>query len=267
MDRRERERMIDWTDAFENGAYIEGAAEYPARWARQAEAFRAAHKVERLSYGSGARQMVDLVRGGDRGLIVFVHGGYWKAFDPSYWTHLAAGGIAAGYSVALPGYTLAPDARISEITAEVAAGIACAAERVAGPLRLVGHSAGGHLVARMVTGALPSLTPRVARCVPVSGLFDLRPLRLAAMNAVLQFDEAEALSESPVFAAPPDCPVTAWVGAEERPEFLRQTRLLAETWGRAGADIGATYEPGKQHFSVIEGLAEEKSALMQAVLA
>lgn len=258
--------MIDWTDAFENGAYIDGAAGYPPRWAAQADAFRATHTVERLTYGATPRQVVDLVHGGDRGLIVFVHGGYWKAFDPSYWTHLAAGGIAAGYSVALPGYTLAPDARISEITAQVAAAIELAATRVAGPIRLVGHSAGGHLVARMVTGALPTAAPRVVRCVPVSGLFDLRPLRLAQMNEVLQLDDAEATAESPVFADPPSCPVTAWVGAEERPEFLRQTRLLTEKWARAGADINDVYDPGHHHFSVIDGLADPHSPLMAAVL-
>ncbi|MDZ7603319.1 MAG: alpha/beta hydrolase, partial [Hoeflea sp.] len=149
--------ITDYDDAYANGAYIEGAADYPPRWAALAQDFRdglAASGLARLdlAYGEGPRNRLDLFlpEGDPKGLAVFVHGGYWKAFDKSVWSHLAAGPLAHGFAVAMPGYTLCPDNRIAGIGLEIAAAISLAAEQVAGPIRLTGHSAGGQLVTRMI---------------------------------------------------------------------------------------------------------------------
>lgn len=81
---------------------------------------------------------------------MFVHGGFWMRLDKSYWTDLAEGARDLGWAVCIPSYTLAPVARISEITKQIAAAIEKAGNLVGGPIRLVGHSAGGHLVTRMI---------------------------------------------------------------------------------------------------------------------
>ncbi|SDE33158.1 alpha/beta hydrolase [Limimaricola pyoseonensis] len=252
-------------DAYANAAHIPGGMEYPARWAAAASAFRAAHPPEEIAYGPGARQRLDLFRpeGAPKGAVVFVHGGFWKAFDKSAWSHLAAGALARGWAVAMPSYTLAPEARISAMTDEIETGIGAVAERVAGPLRLTGHSAGGHLVARMACAdRAPGWRERVARIVPISPLSDLRPLMGASMNDDLRLDREEAEAESPVLQEQVDLPMTVWVGAAERPAFLDQARWLAEA---RGCDM--VEDPGRHHFDVIEALAEPESPLTRAVLA
>ena len=93
--------------------------------------------------------------GRPKGLVVFVHGGFWKALDKSFWSHLARGSVESGYAVAMPSYTLCPTVRISEITREIAAAVERAAAMVEGPLFLTGHSAGGHLVTRMISATSP----------------------------------------------------------------------------------------------------------------
>ncbi len=113
--------------------------------------------------------------GTPKGLLVFVHGGWWIAFDKSVWSHLAEGAVAAGWAVAMPSYTLAPEARIAEITREIGQAIEAAAARVAGQILLAGHSAGGHLVTRMVCrdtplshvrrGSASRALPRSADCM------------------------------------------------------------------------------------------------------
>ena len=144
--------MTDWDDAFANMAHVEGSHELPAFWAARAEAYRAALTPGLLesdiSYGDGSRQRLDIIRpeGAGRGLAVFVHGGYWMRLDKSYWSDLAEGARARGWAVCIPSYTLTPQARIHEITAEIGKAISCAAAQVVGPIRLAGHSAGGHLV-------------------------------------------------------------------------------------------------------------------------
>ncbi len=266
--------ISDWDDAYANADHIPGAADYPDRWEKAAAAFRAAHRRADLdiAYGDGARRRLDLFHpdGTARGLAVFVHGGYWKAFDKSRWSHLAAGAVARGWAVCLPSYTLAPDARIAEITADIGDAIACAAARVAGPIRLAGHSAGGHLVSRMVCTDSPLPEPvqqRVAHVLSISGVHDLRPLLRTAMNATLRMDAEEARSESPALLVPrTGTRLTAWVGADERPEFLRQNDLLANIWTGLGADTWTVHDVGRHHFDVIAGLEQPASALTGAFL-
>lgn len=252
-------------EAYANASHIPGGMDYPARWAAAAAAFRESHPPQVIVYGDGARQKLDLFHpeGEAKGAVIFVHGGFWKAFDKSVWSHLAAGALDRGWAVVMPSYTLAPEARIGAMTREIEAAIGAVAEVVPGPIRLAGHSAGGHLVARMACADLtPGWRDRVARIVPISPLSDLRPLMGARMNDDLGLDEEEAVAESPVLCDQVNLPMTVWVGAAERPAFLDQARWLAE---RRGCDL--VEAPGRHHFDVIEGLAEADSPLMRALLA
>lgn len=262
--------MTDLDQAYDNGGFIPGAETYAPRWAAEAQAFRDALGARArldLRYGGGARNTVDLFlpETEPRGVMVFIHGGYWKAFSPRDFSHLAQGALDWGWAVAMPGYTLAPEARIATITAEVAAGIARAADEVAGPIVLTGHSAGGHLTARMVCadGPLPpEVAARVTRAVPISGLSDLRPLMGTAMNAILHLDAAEAEAESPaLLPRRAGVEVTAWVGGAERPAFLDQSRWLSEAW-----DCPLVIAPRLHHFNVVEDLARPDSRLTETLL-
>lgn len=258
--------VTDWDDAYANGAHIPDSATYPARWQDQALAFRSNHPPQKVN--GGDLFMPDVT---PKGLTVFIHGGYWMKFGPSDWSHLAAGPLAAGWAVLMPSYTLAPRARITDMVTEVAAAISKAAEMIAGPIALTGHSAGGHLAARMICddGTLPDpVIGRVSTCVPISGLSDLRPLMRSAMNDTLGIDAAEARDQSPALLSPHgNIPVTAWVGGAERPEFIRQSRLLADIWAGLGAPTELVIEPGRHHFDVIDALCRPDSPLTRCLLA
>lgn len=255
----------DMDRAYANAAFIAGGETYPARWAAAAETFRAgaAGWID-APYGAGARERVDLFlpKGDPRGLVVFVHGGYWIATDKGLWSHLAAGAVAAGWAVALPSYDLCPAIRIGGIVRQVARAVDHVAALVQGPVILTGHSAGGHIVARLASDdvALACLG-RLERVVPISPLSDLRPLMATSMNAELRIDAAEARAESPVFHATPDMPVQVVVGGAERPVFLDQAGWLGDAWG-----VPVTVVPGRHHFDVIEGLEDAGSDLCRILL-
>lgn len=270
-------RIGDWDDAYANGANIAGAERWPAAWDAAAAAFReelAAAGRARLdvAYGERPRNRYDLFlpEGRPLGLVVFVHGGYWMRFDKSTWSHLARGAVASGHAVAMPSYTLCPEARIGGIVREVAAAIAAAAAAVAGPLFLTGHSAGGHLVTRMIAAGSPlpdAVRARVANVVSLSGVHDLRPLMATAMNATLGLDAAEAAAESPALLEPQaGARLICWVGGGERSEFIRQNALLANVWKGLGAATGVVEEPDRHHFSVVDGLSDKDHPLTRALL-
>ncbi len=261
-------RITDWDDAYANGAYIPDTDRLMAAWLSRSEALRKAEASVVLRYGDRDRNHVDLYRpaGTPRGLIFYVHGGYWHLSSGREQAFLAAGGLARGFAVAMVSYTLAPDIRVSGITAEVARALHRAAAEIAGPIYLTGHSAGGHLASRMMCeGVLGAeLVARIAHVVSISGVHDLRPLLNTTMNEILRLDTAEAVAESPALQRPVNAArITCVVGSAERPEFLRQNDLLANIWTGLGADTAAVHLSGLHHFNVIDGLAEPDSALMR----
>lgn len=267
-----------WDLAFENMANIPNSSALPAFWAERAAQYRRSavtskRRIEtNIPYGDHEREVFDLVwpDTAPKGLVMFVHGGYWIRLDKSYWTDLAEGARENGWAVCLPSYTLAPEARISDITRQVSSAICKASELVSGPIRLSGHSAGGHLVTRMLCddNVLPvNVRKRIAHTVSISGLHDLRPLLHTQMNETLGLDANEAAAESPVLCCPPaDASITAWVGGGERPEFIRQSKLLKIMWEGLDANISCTIDGQHNHFTVIEGLKDPHSALVQELL-
>ncbi|MEH2536810.1 MULTISPECIES: alpha/beta hydrolase [unclassified Bradyrhizobium] len=270
-------QISDWNDAYANAPNIPGGERWPAAWVQPAQAYRDAlqdsgRAMLDVGYGERARNRFDLFEpeGRPKGLVVFVHGGFWKALDKSFWSHLARGSVESGYAVAMPSYTLCPAVRICEITREIAAAVERAAAMVEGPLFLAGHSAGGHLVTRMISATSPlpdDVRARISHTVSISGVHDLRPLMKAAMNTDLRIDEAEALVESPALLEPmPSARLTCWVGSAERPEFVRQNALLANIWTGLGAKTCVIEEPGRHHFDVIDGLADPCHQLTRALL-
>ncbi len=271
-------RPLDFDDAYANAPYIPDAERFPPAWAAAAEAFRtqslrAGRARLDISYGERQRNRLDLFLPEDtpRGLVVFVHGGFWKAFDKSSWSHLSQGPLAHGFAVAMPSYTLCPDASLTGIAREIATAIEYAADEIDGPIVLAGHSAGGQLALRMICDESPLAGPcisRLRRIVSISGLHDLRPLIGTKMNEILRIDPDLARRESPLLSAPLcDAPCVAWVGASERPEFVRQSRILADVWGGLGVDIEHVEEPGRHHFDVIDGLVHPDHPLTRAVVA
>ena len=270
-------RISDWDDAYANGAHIAGAERWPAAWIEPARDFReamldASRAQLDLAYGGGRRQRLDLFlpQGTPRGVVFYIHGGYWRAFDKSVWSHLAAGSVAHGFAVAMPSYTLCPEVRISAIVAEIAAALIHAATLIDGPLLLTGHSAGGHLATRMLCADAPlpaALRARIRNTVSISGLHDLRPLMRTKMNTDLRLDEAEAAAHSPALLVPhQQARLVCWVGAAERPEFIRQNELLANIWTGLGIEAFAFAEPDRHHFSVIEGLVDPEHPLTRTLL-
>lgn len=272
------EALIDWDEALDNIGHVPGADVTLERWKRLAEDYRRSPEVAGsletdLAYGPRPRNRMDIIRTASRsrGLVVFIHGGYWIRLGKEFFTHLAEGIRMAGFDVAFPGYTLAPEARVSGITAEIATAVEFAARHGDGPVTLVGHSAGGHLATRMVCDDSPlsaSVRDRLARVVAISGLFDLRPLLRTEMNRILSLDDREARAESPVFHQPvsdrPGFEVVFWVGALERPEFLRQTQLIFEAW-KPFREVVLVHKRHRDHFSVIEDLADPDSALVRTI--
>lgn len=262
---------IDYEVEYNNRARVPENPALMAGWARDSAAYREQHPPRRLTYGPGPRNVIDLFEGNSDGpLVVFIHGGYWQALDGSSSSHCARGLNAHGISVAVPTYDLCPIVTVDDIIGEMRAASRELA-KLGRPLVISGHSAGGHLAACMLAtnwqaydAALPNDLVKAAYAI--SGLFELEPLVDTSINKALGLDRAAAKAASPLFWSPPAGKVLdAVVGGNEGAEYHRQSRTVADVWGKAGVATRFGVVPDANHFTAIAPLADPDSPMVRRV--
>jgi acetyl esterase/lipase len=241
-----------------NGEAVAGSAEIIAGWDKRSAELRKRHAAHLdLRYGPRERNRIDFLRVRDGApTLLFIHGGYWQGRAKENFTTFAEGAMAHGINVALTGYTLAPEATLDQIVAEIHAGI----DFLTGELPtlggdgkgivVAGWSAGGHLTAMALSHA------RVRAGVAISGIYDLEPIRHSYLNVKLALDEAASQRNSPMMlAGGPMKPLSLVVGSAELPLLRKQTADFAAHRVRYGLPV--TYEeiPGADHFSIMDEMA------------
>ena len=255
---------------YNNRLRVPEHGEHFARWAAQSALVRGAVPCALdVPYGEGARERLDAFAAPKRGapLVVFVHGGYWKALDKSQHSFVAGALNDMGAAAVLPNYTLCPQASIPQITLQVAQAVAWAWRNAkdlnadARRLTVVGHSAGGHLAAMMLACAWDvmdaGLPPHIVRAaMGVSGLYDLAPLMdTPRLHEVLRLTPQQVHEASPVrLPAPRQGRLLAVVGGEESGEYLRLNSAIQQAWGRQRVPQ-AVAVAGLNHFSIVDALA------------
>jgi len=242
-------------------------------------AVNALHPRVDLRYGVGPKETLDLFlpAGKPRGTFVFLHGGYWRAFDKADFSFVVPPFVERGIAVAVVNYDLCPAVTVAHIVDECRRAMlwlvnegprhGAATERIV----VGGHSAGGHLTAMLFAADWRryglARAPFVGG-ITLSGVHDLEPLVLSTMNADLRLDAEEARRLSPMHYEPTTAaPLLVAVGKDETSEFVRQSQLLFDAWPRNRPDrVSAVLEiPGCHHFSVVLEHANAESALNRAV--
>ena len=270
-----------WLDAqYNNRARVPGYARFLERWA-QASALARERLSRRLDlrYGDGPNETLDLFPSprANAPVLIFIHGGYWRALDKSDQSFVAPAFVAAGAMVVLPNYELCPRGTIETISLQMARAVAWVWRHAAlyggDPRRIVvaGHSAGGHLAAMMAAcdwkrvGA--DLPERVlAGSLALSGLFELEPIRHTPfLQDDLRLTPEMAARTSPARFKDPGGVLHAWVGGDESEEFHRQNDLIRQQWGPRTVPVCAA-APGTNHFTVLHELATPDSAVHRSAL-
>jgi arylformamidase len=257
---------------YDNRALVPEHSEIFARWQRDASAYRSAAAGASelgLRYGPTERQIVDIfypVHKQGAPLALFIHGGYWRSLDPAMFSHLARPLNMRGVTVALCGYDLCPNVRVTDIIEQVREACRLLWQRFGQRMLVYGHSAGGHLAACMVATNWDALDDRLpADLVPVgvsiSGLSDLTPLLQVPVNADLRMDANEAQAASPLnWPVGADRTCDFIVGGSESSEFRRQSRIIADGWSHKGAVTRYEEVAGANHFTVVDPFADDGSA-------
>jgi len=269
---------IDYAAEYNNRARIAGGDEILARMAKGSADYRALALARwpddmSLRYGTTERQFIDLFRAesaGNAPLAMFIHGGFWRSLDPTHFSQVARGLNGRGIDVALAGYDLCPQVSIGAIVGQMRQACLYLWGRFGRRILVFGHSAGGHLAAALFATDWEHLgapTDLVPVATGISGVYELAPLMHTPMNDDFRLDLEEANRLSPLsWHSPAGRPLDVIVGDAESSEFLRQSRTLADVWGKAG--VVTRYEaPSANHFTVIEPLAEPASPMVERLAA
>ncbi len=257
MSRAERDA------AYNNPAAVPESAALLAAWREASAAFRAAH-ADHLDqrYGPRERNTWDLFPAANpkAPCLVFIHGGYWQRNSKDMFTNLIAGPCAMGWAAALPGYTLAPDATLVEITAEIHTALDWLAEHgpshgIAGPIVVSGWSAGGHLTAM-------SLGHRsVVAGLAISGVFELGPIRDTYLNEKLRLTDEEIAEQSPLRLPVVNKMLAITYGTAELPPLVSDSRDLHARRSAAHAPGPLLPVAGANHFTIMHALRDADGLL------
>ena len=234
-----------------------------------------------LSYDSGERDRLDLFRCGqkDAPLFVFIHGGYWQRGDKSIYSYLTAPFLDNGVDVAMIGYELCPATDMDTMVSKMRKALTWLWHNAASHgangqrINLSGHSAGGHLTAMMLATKfdqagkdLPADLIKTGN--PISGLYQLDPLRKTTIGKALRLDDEASKRNSPYFLKPAtDAPVLVTLGDGETSEFHWQTDTFVERWRSHDEKIVHFAEPEVDHFGVVNRLADSGSEIFRKTLA
>lgn len=260
---------MDLEAQYNNRARVPDHPAHIAAWQRDSAAWRAACPQAELDlpYGPSARQRLDLfwpdANGQDAPLAMFIHGGYWQGLGREFASICARGLNERGVAVAVPSYDLCPNVTLATIVEQMRAAAAMLYRRHGRRILACGHSAGGHLAAMLMATDWPALDPAlpadlVHAALPISGVFELEPLRATSIGVALRLDAAEAARLSPRFLPRPPGALHLLVGGAESEEFIRQSQDMASAWGG-----GLTILPGADHFTVLEPFADPNSLIVR----
>jgi arylformamidase len=253
--------------AYDNRAAVPAAPELIRRREEASAMCRTEGRLD-LAYGPHRRQQWDLFPASSAAspCLVFIHGGYWMMNRREDFCSVMAGVRCAGWSAALPGYRLAPEASLCEIVADIRRALDWlaanrAAHGIAGPILLAGWSAGGHLAAMALDH------PVVAAGLAISGVFDLAPLRQTYLQATLRLTEADLVRCSPLELPIVDKKLTIAYGTAELPALIDDSRALHARRAASGAPGRLVPVEAADHFTILDQLEQADGVLLRAALA
>jgi arylformamidase len=263
LSQGERDAAYDNTNAVANSAAL-----IVARNEASAK-FRATHAAALdIPYGKRERTRIDLYPARDKAApcLVFIHGGYWQRNSREVFATLVEGVAAHGWSVAIPGYTLAPEASLSEIVGEISLALDWlaangASHGIGGPVVLSGWSAGAHLTAMALDH------PAVAAGLAISGVYDLAPIRDTVLNVALKLTDEEIATLSPLRLPVVQKHLAIAYGAAELPALVWDSRNFYQRRAAAGAAGELIAVDGADHFTILEQLQRADGALTKIALA
>jgi arylformamidase len=275
--------QVELDAAYDQSAYAPLRPEILKRLASTSEAVRArlGPPVSQF-YGPTSVEKLAIYRARPANAPIFVsiHGGAWLGGEAKDFAFPAEMFVKAGAHYVVPDFIAIKESSgdLGVMADQVRRAIAWVyrnAETFGGNrdrLYLGGHSSGGHLCAvALVTDwqkdfGLPADMVKGGLCM--SGMYDMKPVRLSARSSYIKFTDEMEQAMSPMRHLDLlSAPITVTYGADETPEFRRQNRDLFAAVKAAGKKAELVEGANFNHFEMAESLGNPYGPNGRAALA
>ena len=233
----------------------------------------------REPYGPTEIEALDIFDCGIKGapVNVFVHGGAWRRNKAADYVLNAEPLLRAGAHSVILDFINVDEAGgdLFPMYSQVRRGLAWVCRNAASfggdPDRIYvsAHSSGSHLAAVVLARGWreEGLPPDAFKgAVLLSGMYDLKPVRMSKRSAYVSFTDAmeEELSAQRHLGGL-GTPLILGIGTCETPEFQRQSRDFAAAVAAAGKPVELIVGEGYNHFELLETLANPYGLLGRAM--
>lgn len=224
-----------------------------------------------VAYGNSSGQRLDIFPASKENspVLVFVHGGCFRALDKRNYRYIARLTKQLNMTCVLVNYDLVPTVRVAEIVGQIRRSHRWVAENVhhwkgdARRITLVGHSVGAFLVAKILEEDQGGIkNARITSALLLSGLFDLTTIRQSYLNDVLDLSIEDVETLSPIrFPLAQQPRILIAVGKHETEEFIRQSSAYSEKLREAGIDHSYHEVRGVNHYTMARMLSKRGNAI------
>lgn len=261
--------QVELDASYDQSEYAPLAKQIIKRYASSSKAARRRlGEPQRVAYGPTEVEKLDIYRAKapNAPIYVFIHGGAWLGGAASSYGFPAEMFVHAGAHYIPIDFVSVKQAGgdIGVMADQVRRAIAWVyknAEQFGGDrtrLTVGGHSSGGHLagVAAITDWSaygLPANPVRAWHCM--SGMFEMKPVRLSKRSSYIKFTDAMEDAMSPARHIDKiNAPVVLTSGTNETPDFQRQSRDFAAKLQAAGKAVEFVAAPDYNHFEMCESL-------------
>ena len=230
--------------------------------------------IYNIRYGPNSKQTLDLhipKSLENSPLLIFFHGGYWRALDKKDFTFVASSFLQEGIAVANVNYDLCPEVKLDELVEEIVSALNFCRKKVdewgVKGIYLAGHSAGAHLVAELLRrGFHPDEKPNeeVKGAILLTGIYEPEVALNLEVNKEIQLD-SETASKCNVMREPPlsNCPMIICAGANEPEGWIDQSRRYLELYESKGIATKFKLVEDAHHFSLLDYASDERHSLFK----
>jgi arylformamidase len=257
---------------YNNRLHVPDYADYFTRWEELSRQTEKEHTVfKNIFYGNHHGECLDIFPAVNASAktFVFIHGGYWYLLDKTLFHFLAEIFLKYNITTVFINYPLAPLASIDTIVSSCRNAITWLYNNLSrfggdpSQMYVMGHSAGAHLGSMLLVEDEMNFLKGV---ISLSGLFNLEPVMLSYVNDVLCMNKEVAVRNSPVHLKPLNhCPLLIVTGTNETDEFKDQSIEIYSSWKNNHTCIELLQIHGKNHYSILDAVAEKNSALQAAI--
>ena len=246
---------------------------------KKAEQYRKQYKNSyiNLSYGRRKKQKLDIFVPKNLkncAVQVYFHGGYWIARDKFDHSHLAKPVVESNIIHVSVNYDLCPEVSLDIIVEEAQECIEWIFKNITkyggNPknINLVGHSAGAHLVAMILTKKYKLPSNIIKSAVLISGIYQPEITRYLSINSIIKLSKKSALKTNVYnYNIVNKTKVLVVVGSLEPAAWISLSKDILKWLDLNKIEYNFLLAKNLNHFTIIKKLSIKSSKITKAIIA